>query len=142
MGDYTAVLRILSEGAPLANSLMQMLDSELSMPNIQMPTMGGHVFWDTLAEYNGWKLQQNMIFKNARILNSNDERIAWGTINGMLKVMDRMVACVDRYEKTEEKSGDRIQAMEELKTLKELFDMGALTQQEYQNKKEKIMKRI
>lgn len=142
MGDYTTVLKVLSENTPLATELFRILDLELSLPNIQMPTMGGHVFWDTLAEYNGWKLQQNVIFKNARILNSSDERIAWGTINGMIKVMDRMVACVNRYEQKEITSGGRMQAMEELKALKELLDMGVLTQEEYQDKKEKIMRQI
>lgn len=72
---------------------------ELSFPNISFPTMGGEVFWNTLAEYNGWKLQQNMITHHARILDSNNIRIAWGTINGMEKAMDRMVKYLCKYSK-------------------------------------------
>ena len=48
------------------------------MPNIQMPTMGGKVFWDTKRHKNGYKLQVNYFTGHARILNEDDERIAWG----------------------------------------------------------------
>ena len=30
----------------------RILDSEIEMPNIPFPTMGGEVFWTTLAEFN------------------------------------------------------------------------------------------
>jgi hypothetical protein len=49
-----------------------------SMPNIEFPTLGGHVFWENLAEYKGWKIQRNVIFKNCRILDPDDTRQAWG----------------------------------------------------------------
>lgn len=31
----------------------EILNSELSMPNIKMKTMGWEVFWDTLVDENG-----------------------------------------------------------------------------------------
>ena len=104
--------------------------------------MGGEVFWNNIAEYGGWKLQQNMITHHARILNSDNVRIAWGTINGMIKAMDRMAAQLHKYEKKKETSGDRITLMEELKKLKELLDMEAITQREYDEKKKKIMDQL
>ena len=67
-----------------------MWDWKISMPNIPFPTMGGHVFWNTLAEYKGWKLQQNMITQHARILDENDVRRAWGSVQGMKKVLERL----------------------------------------------------
>ena len=45
--------------------------------NIPFPTAGGHVFWDSYC-VNGWKLQENVIFGNWRILDPADERQAWG----------------------------------------------------------------
>ena len=48
------------------------------MPNIEFPTMGGHVFWDTLAVEQGYKLQRNKFTNHCRILDSDDNRIAWG----------------------------------------------------------------
>ena len=62
----------------------------LCMPNIPFPTMGGHTFWTNLCEYQGYKLQQNQFTHHARILDSNDIRIAWGTVNGMEKTLERM----------------------------------------------------
>lgn len=32
---------------------LKFLNAELEMPNIPTPTMGGHRFWTTLAEFNG-----------------------------------------------------------------------------------------
>lgn len=89
--DYGAILKILSSGGKLGSEFLKILDSEISMPNIPMKTMGGHVWWITIAKCNGWKLQQNTFTHHARILDSNDKKIAWGTINGMDKVLDRLV---------------------------------------------------
>ena len=38
---------------------MNILNSDLCMPNIPFPTMGGHTFLSTLWEYQGYKLHQN-----------------------------------------------------------------------------------
>ena len=69
---------------------MNILNSDLCMPNIPFPTMGGHTFWTNLCEYQGYKLQQNQFTHHARILDSNDIRIAWETVNGMEKTLERM----------------------------------------------------
>jgi hypothetical protein len=53
------------------------------IPNVKMPTMGGHLWWNTLETRNGYKLQQNKVFKNARILDENDYRVDYGGINSM-----------------------------------------------------------
>ncbi|HJC47159.1 MAG TPA: SHOCT domain-containing protein [Candidatus Lachnoclostridium pullistercoris] len=141
--DYELVLKALGENTSTTNELLKILDSELSLPNIPTPTLGGEVFWNNIAEYGGWKLQQNMITHHARILNSDNVRIAWGTINGMIKAMDRMAAQLHKYEKKKkETSGDRITLMEELKKLKELLDIGAITQREYDEKKKRIMDQL
>lgn len=95
--DYGVILKILSSGSKLGSEFLKILDSEISMPNIPMKTMGGHVWWITIAECNGWKLQQNTFTHHARILDNTDRRIAWGTINGMDKVLDRLINMSKKY---------------------------------------------
>ena len=141
--DYELVLKALGENSSTTNELLKILDSELSLPNIPTPTLGGEVFWNNIAEYGGWKLQQNMITHHARILNSDNVRIAWGTINGMMKALDRMAACLHQYEEDpSDASQRRRNAMDELKSLKELLDLGAITESEYRAKKAKLMDQI
>lgn len=87
-------LKFISEHPDIA---LKFLGSDLEMPNIPLPTMGGHTFWTTLAECNGYRLQQNQFTHHARILDSNDVRIAWGTLNGMEKALDRLVNFSKKY---------------------------------------------
>lgn len=75
----------------------KLLDQEISLPNVPTKTAGGHHFWNTLAEYNGWKIQENMIDHHARILNDKNIRVAWGTVNGMYKAMKRLVDVAKLY---------------------------------------------
>ena len=143
MSDYEEILRILSGQTQQAQSFLKQLEEELSMPNIPMPTMGGEVFWNNIAECNGWKLQQNMFTQHARILDDNNVRIAWGSLKAMEKAMDRLVQGLHKYSvDSSVQSQNRLSAMDELKKLKELFDLGALTQEEYESKKAQIMKRF
>ncbi len=49
--------------------------------------MGGEFFWNDIEEYCGYRLQQNIITKHARIIDACDDRVAWGTIEGMKEKM-------------------------------------------------------
>lgn len=91
MDKSKAALAAISVNPDALDKFLKLLDKEISMPNIPMPTMGGEVFWNTLAEYNGWRLQQNMFTHHARILDNNNVRIAWGTINGMKRALYNFV---------------------------------------------------
>jgi hypothetical protein len=51
-------------------------------PNMPWKTMGGKVFWNTLSERYGWRLQQNVFTEHYRILDPEDIRQAWGTDAG------------------------------------------------------------
>lgn len=61
-------------------------------PNIETPTMGGEVFWDTIDEIDGWKVQVNVFTKHARILDNNNVRKAWGKESVMLEKLKRIKA--------------------------------------------------
>lgn len=89
MNSVAKTLGIISIDPKALKFFLDLLKKAGSLPNIPFPTMGGEVFWNTYVEVNGWKLQQNMIFKNARILNSNNIRVAWGSIDGMTKTFNR-----------------------------------------------------
>ncbi len=136
MNRYNDVLKELAKGSKASQGMLSILKLELNMPNIPFPTMGGEVFWNTLAECNGWKLQQNMITHHARIIDRENVRIAWGTIAGMTKAMDRMVEYLDKYKIAPEQ---HIDAMNQLKKLKELLDIGAITEEEFLQKKKQLM---
>ena len=143
LAKYEEVLRVLSSNIPDSNKILHIFDSELSMPNIPLKTMGGEVFWNTIVECNGWKLQQNMFTHHARILDNDDVRRAWGTINGMQKAMNRIIAGMTQYKENEDtESTNRVNAMQELKQLKELLDIGAITESEYNEKKKRLMEKI
>ena len=89
----------IAEGlASKPDLLLGILETDLSLPNIPMTVKDGGVFWKTLAKSNGYKLQQNMVFKQARILDRNGVRIAWGTVNGMEKALDRMLRYLKKYD--------------------------------------------
>lgn len=64
------------------------------MPNVEMPTLGGKVFWDTKKEKDSYKLQVNIISGHARILDGADYRIAWGTYEAMLSKF-KVITCDD-----------------------------------------------
>jgi len=61
-----------------------------NMPNIDMKTKGGHVFWDNMAVSNGWKIQKNKLTNHCRILDPQDVRRAWGSESIMMNALDRL----------------------------------------------------
>ena len=68
--------------------VLNYLDSP--MPNIEAPTMGGEVFWHTIYNVNGWRLQENKIFGNCRILDPQNYRQAWGGKKAILQAFEKL----------------------------------------------------
>ena len=81
-------LLVIAKNPELLGKLLEHLGS---MPNIEMGTKGGKIFWDDLAEVDGWRLQQNKVFKNCRLLDPNDVRKAWGGESAMKKAFENIV---------------------------------------------------
>lgn len=86
---YVKKLALLAANPKLIGKLVESLGD---MPNIESPTLGGHFFWVTLAEVDGWKLQRNKLTKHCRILDPDDIRKAWGSENAMAKALQRLEA--------------------------------------------------
>ena len=127
-----------------SDDAINIFQAELSLPNIKMPTMGGEVCWNTLATFNGYKLQQNHVTRHARILDKNNCRVAWGTVNGMEMAMNRIVELSEKYTEDgklrPQKSINDVK--DELETLKQLLDDGILTQSEFEERKKKVLAQV
>lgn len=73
----------------LIERVIQTLD-EQGYPNNPFKCQRDFKLWITLAEWNGWCLQQNGFTKHCRILDSEDIRRAWGTKTAMFDALDQI----------------------------------------------------
>jgi hypothetical protein len=90
---FTEILitRTLTKIATDPQSLGRFLNClDSPMPNIETLTMGGEVFWQTIANVDGWKLQENKVFGNCRILDPNNIRKAWGGKKAILAAFEKL----------------------------------------------------
>lgn len=81
--DYSIIeegLSLLSQGKNLP-----------LMPNIELPTLGGLIFWNDLAESNGWRVQQNIITGHCRVLDPDNVRHAWGGVKDIMDFFNKIV---------------------------------------------------
>ena len=60
------------------------------MPNVETSTMSGEMFWHTISNVDGWRLQENFLFGNCRILDPQDCRQAWGRKRAILKAFEQL----------------------------------------------------
>lgn len=143
--DYEAVLKILSEGSRKSDEFLAILVSKLP-PNIKGSVLGGKANWIDLAESNGWKLQQNTIMKNVRIIDNNNKRRAFSwNPSRLLGVMDELVRELHgQGESTGSFSENESMAdvLAGLEYLSQLHDMRVITDEEYEKKKKEILERI
>lgn len=86
-------IEILEKGLFILTKMPKIIDDCPTLPNINFPTMGGKVFWNDLAEENGWRVQKNNITGHCRILDNNNIRRAWGgeksIIDFFLKILKK-----------------------------------------------------
>lgn len=90
---------LLDVSDAILDTALHILERELNLPNIPMKVNPDGAIWTTLVERDGWKLQQNMFTKHARLLNSDNIRVAWGTVNGAEKALGRIVELPQKYNK-------------------------------------------
>jgi len=82
MSDLVELFKLLVDSGKIINAT--------SMPNIPFPTFGGPIWWNELAEYKGWRLQQNMITHHCRILDPHNIRRAWGGKDAMKELFEEL----------------------------------------------------
>ncbi|MFK7776699.1 MAG: hypothetical protein QM501_01090 [Gimesia sp.] len=72
------------------NTTLQDKYKEIQKKVLQMKTMGGRQFWGDVQFFQGWKIQQNVISKHYRLLNSSDQRHASGTFEVCQKRLEEI----------------------------------------------------
>ncbi|MGI0480381.1 hypothetical protein ACN4EE_06285 [Geminocystis sp. CENA526] len=83
-------IKVLTRIAEDPQCIGRLVEQIGAMPNIPTATMGGTVFWRNIANVKGWRLQQNIIFGNCRILDPNNVRRAWGGETAMKKAFQSL----------------------------------------------------
>ena len=111
--------------------------------NITFPTLGGEVFWDTVY-CDGWKIQRNTNFGNCRILDSSNNRKAWGNestiIMPLINIAKKKAEAKNKACQTGNSSQIVPNSLEaKLKEAKSLFDRGIITEDEYQQRRKMLL---
>lgn len=137
------VPEVVTTGLQMLANTKALADKLPLMPNIEMQTMGGKIWWTNLAEYNGWKVQQNKAFGNCRILDDNDRRRAWGSEAKILELFENIVnnGTVDQNNPClSEDNEDGANSIEvKLTKLKQLYESGLIDESDYTEKKKEIL---
>ena len=112
--------------------------------NLEMGTLGGKVVWENIAEFNGWKFQQNNFFKNIRLLDELNNRKAWSM--NYQKMIDKcrnfLSQQLKEELKTEQSSSISDDIEKRLLKLKNLFEKGLISSDEFQHRKNEILSEI
>lgn len=70
-------------------AVKEILQSKISLPNFPC-RVAKWGMWDTICEYGGWRLEQNVFTKHCRIVDPEGRRRAWGTKNGMIEALEEV----------------------------------------------------
>ncbi len=73
---YFAELGRVLEGKPSANAQIRVPQGNV---NIEAKVLDARLWWEVLDECKGWCLEQNILTKHCRILDTNKIRVAWGS---------------------------------------------------------------
>ena len=66
-------------------------DSVISkIASYPMPTMGGKQFWADESFFHKWRIQRNVFTGHCRLLDENDKRHAWGSLNECREVLEQI----------------------------------------------------
>jgi len=54
-------------------------ETDVGLPNVEVPTFGGLQYWADELVFHGFRIQRNASTGHYRLLNSAEQRLAWGT---------------------------------------------------------------
>jgi pimeloyl-ACP methyl ester carboxylesterase len=76
--------------APISPELAQepSFMSDLPTVNLKLKTLGGRQFWGDVANFRNWRIQQNIITQHYRLIDPDDVRHAWGTLDHCREQLD------------------------------------------------------
>ena len=117
-----------------------------SMPNVESPTMGGKVFWNTITSHENWRLQKNKLTGHCRLLDPNDVRKAWGSLAAMSDAFEWLIG-IEQESLSESQTvyleaSNNIDIPNQIRQLGELMKEGLITQQEFEQKKRELLNRL
>ncbi|MEL6927262.1 MAG: hypothetical protein AAFO95_01350 [Cyanobacteria bacterium J06600_6] len=84
----THALTKIADDPQAINRVLNSLNS--SMPELESPAMDREIFWHTISNVEGWRLQENLIFGNCRILDPQDCRKVWSGKRAILKAFEQL----------------------------------------------------
>jgi hypothetical protein len=102
---FTTGLVALLGGMGSLRSRAQELASGL--PNVKLPTWGGKQFWADVHFFHQWRIQRDVLTGHHRLLDPNDKRRAWGT----LEACRTRLAEIRRAEKLPDMGGQAVVAL-------------------------------
>lgn len=109
--------------------------------NAEMRTAGGKFHWNNIAEFGGLKFQQNKLTKHLRLLDSMDNRKAWGNYQKMVDVCKQFLMREAKKD-MEIKTDTSVTVEERLLKLNELYGKGLITETDFNKRKEEILAEV
>lgn len=83
---YLACLKKIVDGEELPREVMVVQD----FITVELPVLDMGIWWDVIAERDGWKLERHKITGHARILDPNKVRRAWGLLDNLKQSFNKM----------------------------------------------------
>ena len=136
---------VITTGLQMLATTKELADKLPLMPNLEMPTMGGKVWWTNLVEYDGWKVQENKITHHCRILDNNNNRRAWGGVDKIQALFETIVnnGSIDQNNPCLTSDAEDESSIEsKLAKLKHLYESGLIEESEYTEKKKEILSKL
>lgn len=90
MVSIVAVLAAAPAAAADEPGLFSGLAGSFGDEAMEMPTLGGRLFWGDVLHFRGWRIQENVLTKHHRLLDAADRRHASGTYDDCLADLERM----------------------------------------------------
>ncbi len=79
---------IPSGGVSRLRGVVQRASALMEPPNIVAPTMGGTQLWGDEIYYGSWRIQRNVVTGHYRLLDPDDVRRTWGTLDACRQRLD------------------------------------------------------
>jgi len=84
-------LEIAKAALSLLSTSPDILKNLPSLPNMNLPVIDAGIFWNDLAEVNGWKVQRNNVTGHCRILDADKIRRAWGGEDAIMDLFKKLL---------------------------------------------------
>lgn len=75
-------------------------ESQVSLPNLKTPTLGGKQFWTDHAWRNGWRIQHNVLTDHWRVIDADNIRHGWGKRSACQEILDEQVPTPETRQRT------------------------------------------